>query len=395
MYNLPQDVHQTSKTANFGPLRIGSSHVIIHRHRPVDGGDNWVQGMDSFLEREGIVSQFCGVDAAGCSCVKCTFDGVPCSFSFRIRDMTLVTGGASFANLSRGFGMALGIYNLPQNTGMTSSSANFGLLRNGSRVMIHKHRPVNGKDNWVPAMDEYVGREGIVRQFCGVDGTGCPCVKCSFDGVPCNYSFRIRDMTLLENFPISTFYNLPQGIHMPRENSSFGGLEEGDLVIVHRHREVEGEANWNEDMDEYIGCMGTVGPSSKFGFDGQGCPCVRLTFGDDAPSYGFRIRDLTLLGGDKKESVDPRFNLPQDTGLDVNQANYGPLVVGSRVLVSKHRAVNGVTNWVCDMDDFNEKEGVVIELAGVDCKGCPVVKCSFDGVAVPWLFRIRDLILQN
>ena len=46
-------------------------------------------------------------------------------------------------------------------------------------------------------MDTYHGRTGVVTRLCGVDSQGCPGVRCSFQGVACNYFFRIRDMTIL------------------------------------------------------------------------------------------------------------------------------------------------------------------------------------------------------
>jgi len=299
IFNLPLGTGMTRETADFGPLRIGS-RVIIHRHRPVQGQDNWVSGMNPYDGLQGVVCQFCGVDNSGCPCVKCTFNGSTCTYAFRIRDLTLVLDNSNSNSNSSSFTL----YNLPQEIGRSGNASDFGPLRVGSRVIIHKHRSIGGKDNWLSEMDLFVGREGVVCQLSGVDACGCPCAKCTFNGTQARFSFRIRDMTLIDGSPLPNFYNLPQGTHMPRERESFGPLKEGMRVLIHRHREVDGEDNWAEGMNEYVGRVGIVGPSDRFGFDGQNCPVRR------GPKFAWSGLRFTSCGrlrrGSPASSPSPR-----------------------------------------------------------------------------------------
>ena len=196
MYNLPQDTGMTDLSADFGPLRVGS-HVIINRHRPVKGSYNWIPSMDKYIGRKGVVSQFSGVDSRGCPCVKCSFGGDACTYAFRIRDLTLVDCPSASAPPEKEKKEEKIDFNLPQGTGMKRDQAKYGALHVGSHVIIHKHRKVNGDNNWKPQMDKYINREGVVAELCGVDKCGCPVVRCSFDDEKCRFFFRIRDMTLI------------------------------------------------------------------------------------------------------------------------------------------------------------------------------------------------------
>ena len=216
--------------------------------------------------------------------MKCSFDGVASKFSFRVRDMT--------PDVGQSFDL-----NLPQGTGMTSSSAFYGPLEIGSRVIIHRHRPVRGDDNWRQDMNEFIGREGVVAELRGVDDRGCPVVRCSFGGRTPSFVFRIRDMTLIEEPAYEL--NLPQNTGMTNATVYYGPLKVGSKVIIHRHRPVGGDANWGEGMNEFIGKEGVV--TELRGVDEKGCAMVKCSFSGRVPGCFFRIRDLTFVEEKKPE----------------------------------------------------------------------------------------------
>ena len=87
----------------------------------------------------------------------------------------------------------------------STSTARFATLT--KQAQTHKHSTasnkrctaqVNGNTNWSTSMDRYIGKVGIVTRLSGVDCMGCPGVRCSFDGVPCNSFFRVRDLTIVK-----------------------------------------------------------------------------------------------------------------------------------------------------------------------------------------------------
>ena len=70
----------------------------------------------------------------------------------------------------------------------------------------------------------------------------------------------------------------------------YGGIMVGSVVVLGRHREVEGYDNWTPEMDEYVGMQATV--TQLDGVDGSGCPTVHVDADDS--NYSWRIRDFGL-----------------------------------------------------------------------------------------------------
>jgi hypothetical protein len=63
------------------------------------------------------------------------------------------------------------------------------------------------------------------------------------------------------------------------------------LVILGRHRAVDGDANWVSSMDQYVGRQARV--ARLAGTDTAGCPVVAVDV-DDGQFY-WRIRDMTII----------------------------------------------------------------------------------------------------
>lgn len=103
------------------------------------------------------------------------------------------------------------------------------------------------------------------------------------------------------------------------------------------------------------------------------------------------------------EDTDVYINLPVETagageiptscGQDAASASFGPIAVGTRVVLGRHTAVDGDTNWNDQMEGFIGKPATITELSAVDMVGCPVVKVDIDQGR--WSWRIREMRLAK
>lgn len=90
--------------------------------------------------------------------------------------------------------------------------------------------------------------------------------------------------------PLPAEWLLPQGCGMTDRNADYGAVGVGTVVILGRHRDVEGVDNWSKKMEAYVGRQATV--TERAGVDRQGCPGVHVDV--DGGKYFWRVRDLTL-----------------------------------------------------------------------------------------------------
>ena len=74
----------------------------------------------------------------------------------------------------------------------------------------------------------------------------------------------------------------------PESRLSWTLAEFGAKVRLGRHREVNGDANWNDAMESYVGQVGEV--TEHLGVDSQGCPVVHVSA--DSGNWAWRVRDL-------------------------------------------------------------------------------------------------------
>jgi len=339
-------------TATTADVIDRGDRVLLGRHRPVDGDDNWASDMDAFVGREATVTEIGSTDGAGCAVVSVSLDGG--DFVWRVRDLALLTG----APLS------------VQSCGL-SLPVDFRSVAVGSEVVLGRHRAVDGEPNWADDMDAYVGRTATVTRLVGTDVTQCGIVNVSADDGA--WQWRIRDA-----LPLMGRNATPQACDQT-EPLDFGPIAVGTRVRLGEHRAVDGDANWAEDMDAYVGRITTVRALGVA--DPSGCPTVSVDA--DGGSFNWRIRDLAVLA--------PGAGLPQTCGGPA--PDYGTLRVGSRVRLGEHRAVGGDTNWASEMDGYVGDETRVRSLEGVDGADCAVVRVDADGGEFFW--RVRDLTLAE
>ena len=81
--------------------------------------------------------------------------------------------------------------------------------------------------------------------------------------------------------------------------------------------------------------------------------------------------------------------IPQQCDMDDGNVDYGPIRVGSHVVMGRHRSVAGSDNWASEMAQFVGRVAEVTELRSPDGSGCPVVLVDIDSGEFYW--RIRDM----
>jgi hypothetical protein len=287
--------------------------------------------------------------------------------------------------------------------GQRAGQIDYGAVRVGSVVIPQRHRFVEGDPNWDERMGRFLGREARVVRLSGVDARGCPGVRLDVDGA--RFFWRVRD---LGGVPIATseVAPIPEGCGMAPDRPSYGPIREGAVVVLGRHRAVAGDPNWMEGMGELVGHTARVVRLS--GVDERGCPGVRVDA--DEGTWFWRIRDLRLaedgggpfppgLASDHGRPMagvalaeapgDPR--VPQACGMRDDTAVYAPVVIGSEVVLGRHRPVQGQDNWTAEMERYLGRVARVTELVGVDDQGCPLIRVDLD--QGEWYWRLRDVHL--
>jgi hypothetical protein len=85
--------------------------------------------------------------------------------------------------------------------------------------------------------------------------------------------------------------------------------------------------------------------------------------------------------------------IPTACGRDATTLGWGPIAVGTKVVLGPHTPVNGDTNWNPTMAAHVGNVATVTALSDVDTSGCPVVHVDLDRGM--WSWRIRDLRLAD
>ena len=158
--------------------------------------------MSRFVGHSARVSELVGVDDRGCAGVHVDVDGG--EWFWRVRDFSptetallvaYVPGLASDHGRAAAEDASTEVDpRVPQACGMTDASAQYGPVRVGTEVILGRHRPVDGEDNWIEQMVPYIGRRTRVVQLIGVDDQGCPLLQVDIDRG--DWLWRLRDVQL-------------------------------------------------------------------------------------------------------------------------------------------------------------------------------------------------------
>jgi len=146
-----------------------------------------------------------------------------------------------------------------------------GLVKEGTRVILGRHDEVNGGDNWVDDMDAFVGKETVVTEVLGTDSEGFTVV--SVEGN--DWSWRIRNLTV-----------------KGRGEAGSYGFKVGDTVILGKHREIDGNPNWNPAMDQYVGKTAKI--TKLVGTEGDSANCYLVRVDIDKGKWCWRVESLAI-----------------------------------------------------------------------------------------------------
>jgi len=307
---------------------------------------------------------------------------------------------------------------------MTEANALFGEAQIGALVTLQRHRFIRGEGNWREEMTRFLGRAAHVTRLSGVDAQGCPGVRVDVDGG--EYFWRVRDLgigiarqasaaTVAMSAAQSTFL---QACRQAEGHEDFGTARVGTTVVLQRHRAIDGDDNWSDEMEPFVGRTARI--LGVAGLDGVGCPGVRVDV--DGGQWFWRVRDLRPAGGSgsfgtltlapsRGVSTDhgrPEMAIgtgdglfgtaggtpgPQACGFADQTMQWEGLAVGTEVMLGRHRPVNGDDNWDAQMDPFVGRTAHITELIGVDDTGCGLVHIDVDGGQ--WFWRARDLTITG
>ncbi len=417
----PEQCGLTESTAEYGELTVGSV-VTLQRHRFVRGDDNWDPQMERYLGRAAHVTRLSGVDEQGCPGIRVDVDAG--QYYWRVRDVGI---GTQMQPLPAVLEASTAF---PQDC--HQSVANYGAATIGATVVLGRHRPVDGDTNWADEMGPYVGRTAHVASYGDLDTEGCPGVRVDVDQQA--WFWRVRDLrtssdaSVYDSYGDASSYAPSLGVTTDhgRPATSVGtvfgsggtpgpqacGLTEAQVVwdpialgaevTLGRHRPVgvtqDGvpDDNWDTLMDPYVGLAAHI--TQLVGVDEQGCPVARVDA--DGGSYYWRVRDMTVTGGGT--GATPGWSgimaWPTDCGQPAQQANYGPVVVGSRIILGAHTPWSGRdstggtvsmdSDWNDEMMPFVGTIATVVTLDDVDPAGCAGVRVDVDGQQ--WFWRLRD-----
>ncbi|UJR78658.1 hypothetical protein [Sandaracinus amylolyticus] len=268
---------------------------------------------------------------------------------------------------------------VPRHCGMRGGTETYGGIVVGSTVVLGRHTAWAGDTNWDGAMERFVGASAVVTQLSGVDTAGCPGVRVSLDGG--TYFWRIRDVQL--PMAVAPGDPLPRYCGMSAGAESYGVLRPGMRVVLGRHTAWGGDVNWAGEMERFVGALATI--TRLDGVDTAGCPGMRVDV--DGGSYFWRVRDAQL--GAVAPPMPMPVAIPTWCGMPSGGETYGPIVVGSWIVLGAHSPWNGDTNWAPEMGRFVGQRAMVTQLSGSDTAGCPGVRVNVDGGEFFW--RIRDM----
>ncbi|MBL8966961.1 MAG: SH3 domain-containing protein [Spirochaetaceae bacterium] len=244
----------------------------------------------------------------------------------------------------------------------------------GARVTLGRHYAVSedeASSNWAEEMEAFVGQGAEITELLGPDEWGRPIARVDADGG--EWVWRVENMRLDAGeggeeggyaedeggIGLDDFAEVAQG------EESYGLLKIGSLVVLGRHDDSGGDANWNEDMAPLVGKRAKI--VELAGSDDAGFLGVRVEGND----WFWRARNLSLVGRGRAGS-------------------YG-FKVGDEVILGRHRALNGDENWTEEMDAYVGMRAKIIELvAGSgDAVGCVLVRVDVDGG--DWAWRAENL----
>ncbi len=368
--DFPKLAEQWRTSASYETLFPVGSRVILGEHEIVSKGDaesrNWGDEMSDYVGLEAVVTGHEGQDPWGRPVVSVDVDEG--QYYWRTENMELLERGTGEVADSGDEDYGDGDYSYEDyDEGDYALEDAFPV---GSLVILGKHLQLDPEDEesayWAPEMDDYVGMEAYITEHAGLCPWGEPTALVDVDGG--TFYWRLSDMELLEEGPGywegGEAYD-DEGEYEDLGEDLSGMIGVGTKVVLGRHDDRNGGDNWAPEMDAFVGKQATV--TEIIGADSQGF----LVVGVKENTWSWRIRNLAVVGRGVAGS-------------------YG-FQVGDRVVLGRHRFVDGNENWNPSMDPFVGMTARITELVGTKEDGSECFLVRVDTDKGKWVWRVESL----
>lgn len=239
--------------------------ITLGAHLLTDPSDeeslNWNEEMAQYIGQTATITEVGEYDSWDRPCVRVDIDGG--DWQWRIENMRL-------GDTSEGGDYSEGDEYYSDSGLAVFGEETYGRIAVGSIVLLGRHDAVNEETNWNEAMDQYVGTKVKVTELDGSDDSGSLGVR--VDGN--SYFWRVRNMTLVGHGEAGSY-----------------GFAVGDRVILGSHREVSGDSNWSEDMEEYVGQEATI--TELLGYEDGDAHCYLVAVDIDGGEWVWRVENMT------------------------------------------------------------------------------------------------------
>ncbi len=356
--------------ASYETLFPIGSRVVLGEHEVVTKDDpdsrNWGEDMSDYVGMTATVTGHEGQDPWGRPVV--TVDVDDGQYYWRTENMELLERGTGEVAVSGDEDYGDGDYTYEDyDEGDYALEDAFPV---GSLVILGRHLQLDPDDPdstyWAPEMDDYVGMEAYITEHAGLCPWGEPTALVDVDGG--NFYWRLSDMELLEEGPGywegGDDYDSAEEYEDLGEDLS-GLIGVGTKVVLGRHDDRNGGDNWASEMDAFVGKQATV--TEIIGSDDQGFLVVAVK----ENTWSWRIRNLAVVGRGVAGS-------------------YG-FQVGDRVILGRHRFVDGNENWNPSMDAFVGMTARITELVGTEGDGSECFLVRVDADKGKWVWRAESL----
>ncbi len=241
----------------------------------------------------------------------------------------------------------------------------------GATVSLGRHLQVSAyadSDNWSESMAEYVGKDAIITERAGEDSDGRPVARIDLDDG--NFVWRIENMRLqAAAIEAAAMESASSNEEIEATDAEaiehYGMIKAGSLVILGRHDEVDGSSNWNDEMGAFVGRATRV--TELAGTDDSGCLGVRV----EGNAFFWRVRNLAMKGRGEA-------------------GGYG-FVVGDRIILGRHREINGESNWADEMEEYLGLEATITDLVGVERGDAACYLATVDIDGGQWSWRVENM----
>jgi hypothetical protein len=244
-----------------GDFGVGAA-VTLGRHYAVaeeEDSANWAEEMEAYVGQGAVIEELLGEDDWGRPLALVDVDSG--EWAWRIENMRLASG----ESYSEEEYAEEGDYE----EGAEADAESYGMIAEGSLVVLGRHDELGGDPNWNEDMAEFVGKRAKVVELAGADGSGFLGVRVEGN----DWFWRARNLALAGRGAEGSY-----------------GWSVGDEVLLGRHREIEGSANWAEEMEAFVGMRARI--TELLGPEGDAAGCFLVSVDVDSGEWSWRAENL-------------------------------------------------------------------------------------------------------